>query len=174
MFEILKFNCEYEIEKEYPHRIREIWRNKIITEFESFGYIYVNINFKPVLKHLLIAQQFIENDDPDNKTHVEHINRNKLDNSIENLRWCTHSEHDKNSHKPKYYSIRPHVYFNELPNDAEFLEGHGFTRDRFYYDRLNECVLMKTESGLFKPMKAYKHGNLFRIGPYVLMLKDKI
>lgn len=44
--------------------------------------------------HRLIAETFIDN--PDNKPCVDHINRNKVDNSAENLRWVTHAENQAN------------------------------------------------------------------------------
>lgn len=40
--------------------------------------------------HRIIAKTFIPN--PDNKLTVNHINANKLDNSVSNLEWCTYSE----------------------------------------------------------------------------------
>ena len=45
--------------------------------------------------HRLIAITYIPN--PDNKPNIDHINRNKLDNSIENLRWVTQAENRHNS-----------------------------------------------------------------------------
>jgi hypothetical protein len=40
--------------------------------------------------HRLVGKAFIPN--PENKPQIDHINRNGLDNRIENLRWATRSE----------------------------------------------------------------------------------
>ena len=48
--------------------------------------------------HRLVAQVFIPN--PDNLPEVDHINQNKLDNSVSNLRWCSKSlNHMNKTHK---------------------------------------------------------------------------
>jgi len=44
--------------------------------------------------HRLIAQTFIPN--PDNLPQVDHINHNTQDNRLENLRWVTHSDNERN------------------------------------------------------------------------------
>ena len=44
--------------------------------------------------HRLIAETFIPN--PDNKPYIDHINRDKKDNRIENLRWVTSRENSRN------------------------------------------------------------------------------
>ena len=63
------------------------------------GYMNVRLSTKDGRKnihvHRLVAETFIEN--PDNKPCIDHINRNKVDNSVENLRWVTLSENQRNT-----------------------------------------------------------------------------
>lgn len=58
------------------------------------GYLRVIINGKDYYIHRLVANAFIPNED--NKLELDHINGNKKDNRVENLRWVTRVENMNN------------------------------------------------------------------------------
>lgn len=68
------------------------------------GYLRVHY-YKDYYIHRLIAECFIDN--PDNKPMIDHINRNRTDNRIENLRWVTQQENQNNKDcsKSKYNGL---------------------------------------------------------------------
>jgi hypothetical protein len=67
-------------------------RNKYLKPFDKGrGYKYVKLpDNKCHSIHRLVAIHYIPN--PDNKPEVDHKNRTKDDNRVENLRWVTREE----------------------------------------------------------------------------------
>jgi len=65
---------------------------------DSTGYVRIGLSnsegLKPFLIHRLIAIHYIPN--PENKPAVDHIDRNKQNNDLSNLRWATNSENQQN------------------------------------------------------------------------------
>ena len=70
---------------------------------QQTGYYYVNLykdkKNKPIYIHRLLGLHYIDN--PNNKRCIDHKDRNKLNNSLCNLRWATSSENNKNKDKYK-------------------------------------------------------------------------
>ena len=91
----------YEIFDTYPHNIRKKDTKRILTfGLNPYGYYHCTLNKKLYRVHRIIALQWIPNDDPANKTEVDHINRVRTDYHIENLRWVDHVGNMLNRDQP--------------------------------------------------------------------------
>ena len=111
---------DYEICSAYPYEIRKKTTGKILKESIMVnGYLRVKLDSKKYYKHRLVATQWIPNDDPALKDQVDHINRDKTDNRIENLRWCTASENLLNR------AMKDTTFIDELPEFAIAVDHYG-------------------------------------------------
>ena len=126
-------DADYEININYPHQIRRKSNKRIIKESisNSTGYVRCTLNNRFYRKHRIIALQFIENDDPENKTQVDHINHVRTDNRINNLRWVSSSENDMNR---SIYNGYEAEYVDDISDEAiEVLEYNKYHFVDYYY-----------------------------------------
>lgn len=79
------------------------------------GYYRFRVGSKIPWVHRLIAETFLDN--PDHKPTVDHINRNRMDNRLCNLRFATMDEqtYNRSNANPNKYGVRrkdnPKEYF---------------------------------------------------------------
>lgn len=63
-------------------------------EINKWGYAAVSLSYGKVKKmktvHRVLMEAHVPN--PENKRCINHLDGNKLNNNIDNLEWCTHSE----------------------------------------------------------------------------------
>ena len=100
----------------------EIWKQYLDTQYEvsnlgnvrnkntkavlsqedtGNGYLCVGLQidkgvYKKTRVHRMVAMAFLEFQRTEERNEVDHINGNKSDNSVDNLRWCTHKENMNN------------------------------------------------------------------------------
>ena len=111
------------------------------------GYLRVSLykdgNIETHKIHRLVAEHYIPN--PDNKRCVDHINRDRSDNRVENLRWATHSENGQNrdASKNNIIGIKNICYIE--------------TKDRYQYQKMIRGKNHKKHFKTLKEALCYKY-----------------
>jgi len=131
--------------------------NKILKQrIKKNGYLEVQLSKlnKSYHKyiHRLVIDTFLDNND--NKKCVDHINGNKIDNNLKNLRWATHKQNGQNSkiRKDNTSSVKG-VCFNKYHNKWHArIKIDGISIHLGYYDNLEDAkeVRIKAAKAAFK------------------------
>lgn len=98
----------------HPEQILKISKGKR-DRYYLVG-LHQNGKLKTFSVHRLVAIAFIPN--PDNKPQIDHIDGNKINNVVENLRWCTAKENCNNPLRIKKFLGRNNHYFGKKHSDA--------------------------------------------------------
>ena len=121
---------DYEILNAYPFTIRKKANHHILKESTTNdGYLTVRLDDKHYRKHRLIALQFLPN--PDNLPFIDHIDRDRTNNHLDNLRWVTASDNSFNRTSHKNITAR---YIDEISPEALVVDYYDTRNERHYFD----------------------------------------
>ena len=164
-----KVNEDYEIFTEYPFYIRKKKNGKIVKEsVRNDGYVILHLNGVQYKKHRIVAIQFLPNDQPLIKTEVDHINHDRTDYHLENLRWVTREENQRNktSNKGVDYEI---IDYEETPDDLVQVNDYGRHEfEDYYYSPDNNLFYFDTGVNL-----RVLHVNFMKNGSAYVNMRSK-
>lgn len=147
--EINNFN-DYLIYKDgrvYNNKLKRFLRGSIVK-----GYVRIQLRNKRILLHRLVAEHYIAN--PHNYPQVDHLDRNKLNNNIENLRWVNSLTNNNNKnlyksntsgHQFVRYNNRYYV-FRKIYNKKECKKYFKSLTDALCYKYI---FLLKLKSNIY-------------------------
>ena len=174
---LLNFENDYEILNNYPFTIRKKSNKRVLCEsVNSQGYVRVHLNGKGYKKHRLIALQFLPNPDPITYDVIDHINHDRTDNHLSNLRWTTQSENIRNASINKGIQA---VFINDIPDDAMIVDFYDTKTERrvfdeskyyYYFDEINnkDVFYAKITDNIYKIL----YHNIAKSGNEFVSMKD--
>ena len=116
---------------------------------QSSGYLFYDLHSgsngrKNYLIHRLISDHFIPN--PDNKPQVDHIDGDKDNNNVSNLRWCTSHENCQNR-KSRCTNTSGHDYISWANREQSWVFKKTFDKDLHskYFKNLDDAIAYKKE-----------------------------
>jgi hypothetical protein len=132
---------DYEISTTEPYVIRRSADELLMKQTlnKKSGYYQITLNGLTSRMHRLIAKQFLLN--PNNLRCLDHINRIKTDNRLDNLCWCTNKQNSNNLLKHEIIPILPKdsvavkkylenefndLYYSKSENKFFVSNAHGF------------------------------------------------
>jgi hypothetical protein len=113
-------------------RVRNTATEHVLTpSYDKDGYAQLSLSKHARKIHRLVASVFIG--DITGKD-IDHLDHNRANNNVENLRICSHSQNQENR-----TSAKGHIYeyFDELPEDAIVVREYNGRQleNYYYYDR---------------------------------------
>jgi len=117
------------------------WKDK--QGYKIIDLVNDNGERKHMRHHRLLGLTFIPN--PENKPCIDHIDENKSNNHLSNLRWATDSENKQNIKKPQKNNKLNEKYINI------FIDKKGYK-----YYRFRKIINGKRYEKLFKTLEEAK------------------
>lgn len=133
------YPCRTSYEPDYTSEPREL------SLSDCNGYRTCSIRNKTRFVHRLVAETFTSN--PHNLPEVNHLNKNRSDNRIENLEWC-----DRQSNAEHGYAKRVKIQCIRTGEIFEVFNYKKWCRE----NNLNAGSLAHTRTGERKQHKGYR------------------
>ena len=123
----LKGHESYEIYTDFPYQIRKRISHipvKTHRDKTKGNYYVLYLDGKRYYLHHILANHFIDN--PNGLRCVDHIDRDRGNNHIENLRWCSQRQNTNNR--------SDQTFVDEIPEEAIKVDHfNGWTFDELYF-----------------------------------------
>lgn len=143
----------------------DTWYKGKISESGYLDYI-LTVDKKQYAKraHRLVADAFLNN--PNNLPIVNHLDGNKLNNTVENLEWCTYSENTQHAIDNNLISPGKNIEFFKGDLEGEIWKPI-FDSDRYRISNLGRVLNTETQ----RILKGKQSGGYIR---YELTFKNKV
>jgi len=146
-WKIIENHPDYEISNKGNVRSNKKWRGKGIIILspglrgDKRNYYAVKLDDTTYQVHRLVAEAFIPK--VNNKLTVDHIDRNTLNNSVENLRWATQSEQSINQKKRLSNTGHKHISLHIMGFQVTIIRTPNIYKQTF--KTLDEAIKFRDE-----------------------------
>jgi hypothetical protein len=102
-------------------------------------YLYKNGKRKTFSVHRLVALTFVPN--PENKPSIDHINNDRTNNNVNNLRWCTNQQNqfNKGIAKNNTSGVKGVYFKKEIGKWCAQLKNNGKNFHLGYFDNIEDA-----------------------------------
>ena len=100
--------------------------SEVKGNINNVGYVRIRLNGKSYKKHRIVGYAFLGLNINNSKQQIDHIDRNKLNNNMNNLRIVSHQENQFNKNAKGYYK-----------NGKKFQASIKLNKQRFHLGTFN-------------------------------------
>lgn len=122
------------------------------AQFTNHGYWYCNITYREGQRqrrvHILVAQAYVPNPDPEKNTIVLHKDSNKENKHYTNLKWGTISKNTKQAfdecmaHNDKSWDDSQSIPVCQFSLDGELIEKYGSVGEAFRQTGITKTAIL--------------------------------